>query len=198
MPDSSSVPRNVPTITKAAIQALPLAQYRGPIHVIAPGQSCMAACRALADEEVIGFDTETRPAFRKGEHYLPALVQLATRHAVYLFQINRHWFPMEIVGIMESAALIKSGLAVNQDLHKLKLIVAFREQNVIDLAVSAAQLGIKTTGLRSLAAMYLGARVSKRAQVTNWSRATLTPAQIQYAATDAWISRELYFKVFGK
>ncbi|MDR0533058.1 MAG: 3'-5' exonuclease domain-containing protein 2 [Verrucomicrobiales bacterium] len=196
MPESPSSPANkVPTISKEEIQALPLAQYTGPIHVIAPGQSCIEACRVLADEEIIGFDTETRPAFRKGESYLPSLIQLATAKAVYLFQINRDWFPMEIVGILESPALKKSGLAINQDLNKLKQIRNFNEQGMVDLAVSAAKLGIKTTGLRSLAAIYLGVRVSKGAQVTNWSKPMLTPAQIQYAAVDAWISRELYFKL---
>jgi ribonuclease D len=195
MSEHPSSPQHAPSITKDQIQALPLAQYQGPVHVIAPGQSCIEACRELADEEVIGFDTETRPAFRKGESYLPSLIQLATRKAVYLFQINRDHFPMEIVGILESPALKKSGIAINQDINKLKQIRDFNEQGMVDLAVSAAKLGIKTTGMRSLAAMYLGVRVSKGAQVTNWSKPTLTPAQIQYAAVDAWISRELYFKL---
>ncbi|MDR2462785.1 MAG: 3'-5' exonuclease domain-containing protein 2 [Verrucomicrobiales bacterium] len=186
---------NAPAITKEKIQTLPLARYNGPIHLIAPGQPCMDACRALADEEIIGFDTETRPAFRRGEHYHPSLIQFATRNAVWLFQINRHWFPMEIVGILESAALTKTGVAINQDVNHLNRMMPLNTQGMVDLSVSAAQRGVKTTGLRNLAAIYLGIRVSKRAQVTNWSKLTLTAAQIQYAALDAWISRELYFKL---
>jgi ribonuclease D len=195
MPESSISPGDAPSITKEQIQALPLARYDGPIHVIAPGAPCMEACRALADEEVIGFDTETRPAFRRGENYLPSLVQFATRSAVYLFQIGRTRFPMEIVGILECADIKKTGIALNQDMHKLQQFTPFNPQGVIDLSKSATAKGIKTTGLRSLAAIYLGIRVSKGAQVTNWSKPVLTPAQIQYAAVDAWISRELYFKL---
>ena len=184
-----------PTITKEKLQTLPLARYEGSIHIITPGQSCMDACRALANEDIIGFDTETRPAFRRGEHYFPSLIQFATRSAVYLFQINRHWFPMEIIGILESAAITKTGIAINQDVNKLREMMDFSAQGMVDLSVSASQRGLKTTGLRNLAAIYLGVRVSKRSQVTNWSRSTLTDAQVQYAATDAWISRELYFKL---
>ncbi|MDR1191165.1 MAG: 3'-5' exonuclease domain-containing protein 2 [Verrucomicrobiales bacterium] len=193
MPTSHST--HAPAVTKEHIQTLPLAEYHGPIHLITPGQPCMDACRALADEDIIGFDTETRPAFRRGERYHPSLIQFATRRAVWLFQINRHWFPMEIVGILESAALTKTGIAINQDINHLKRMMPLNVQGMADLSVSAAKRGVKTTGLRNLAAIYLGVRVSKRAQVTNWSRPTLTPAQIQYAAIDAWISRELYFKL---
>jgi len=189
-PDSAKL-----SISKEEVQLLPLARYDGPIHLLHRGEPCAEACKILEKESVLGFDTESRPSFKKGQSYLPSLIQFATRDAVYLFQIDSRWIPDEIVRVMENPLVIKAGLALQQDLTKLKQIRNFQEKKTVDLAQIASRKGMQKTGLRSLAALLMGIRISKSAQVTNWSKPDLTPAQIQYAATDAWASRELYFKL---
>jgi ribonuclease D len=65
----------------------------------------------------------------------------------------------------------------------------------MDLGNIAKKAGIKNHGLRGLAAVLLGLRISKGAQTTNWARDVLTRQQIQYAATDAWVGRKLYLSL---
>ena len=188
-------PQSALSITKEEVLQLPLARYDGPVHLIGRQDSCVEACRIMAQEPVLGFDTESRPSFRKGQNYLPSLIQFATRNEVFLVQIGNRHIPDEIIAILENPAIIKAGLALQQDFAKLRQIRMFQERGMVDLSGLASKKGIKTTGLRSLAALFLKIRVSKSAQVTNWSKDVLTPAQIQYASVDAWISRELYFKL---
>ncbi|MDD5260249.1 MAG: 3'-5' exonuclease domain-containing protein 2 [Methylacidiphilales bacterium] len=188
-------PESPLSITREEVQQLPLARYDGPIHLIGRQQPCADACQILARETVLGFDTESRPSFRRGQNFLPSLIQFATRNEVFLFQIGNRHIPDEIIAVLENPGIVKAGLALQQDFSKLRQIRAFQEGGMVDLSRMAAKKGIKTTGLRSLAALFLKIRVSKGAQVTNWSKDELTPAQIQYAAVDAWISRELYFKL---
>ena len=188
-------PQSPHSVTREEVQLLPLARFDGPIHIISRQGPYTEACKILAAEPVLGFDTESRPSFRRGQNFLPSLIQLATSKEVFLFQIGNRHIPDEIVAILENASIIKAGLALQQDFTKLRQIRMFQERGVVDLSGVASKMGVKTTGLRSLAAIFLRVRVSKGAQVTNWSKEELTPAQIQYAAVDAWISRELYFKL---
>lgn len=184
-------PQNV--ITKEELASLPLFRYEGPIHLIRTDEDLVRHIPDLRREKVVGFDTETRPSFRKGQNYLPTVIQMATADAAYIIQLAR----IEAVGlinvILSSPDILKTGIALDQDLVKLKERFPFAERSILDLGRLAAKQKIAKTGLRNLAGLLLGYRISKQAQVTNWAAAELTPAQIQYAATDAWISRELFF-----
>ncbi len=182
-------------ITRDEVNALPLYRYTGPIHVVSDPDQLKAAVAALRRERVLGFDTETRASFRKGESYPPALVQLAGSNAVYLFQLHRlpnsKWFEW----ILGDARIIKSGVSIDRDIKELRALHAFHPAGFVELAKLSDQAGIVCNGMRGLAAVVLGCRISKGAQRSNWAQADLTPAQLAYAATDAWISRKLYLRL---
>jgi ribonuclease D len=180
------------SISKEALAELPIRRYEGRTILVTMDADAAAAAADFATETVVGFDTETRPAFHKGESYLPSLVQLATANAVYLFQLRRSEFFPLLQHVMENAALVKAGVAIADDLRTLKQVIPFAEQNMIDLGIAARNAGFQQTGVRNLSGICLGYRIAKGAKTTNWAARDLTPVQIAYAATDAWASRELY------
>ncbi len=181
------------SISKKEIRALPLRHYTGSIHVIDSDAKMEAAARSLGTEKVLGFDTETRPAFKKGEAYLPSLIQLAAGDGVYIFQIGRIDSHKPLAGILADRNVVKAGISVSDDIKKLKDALLFEPARFIELAGMAATAGIKNAGIRGLAALLFGFRISKQAQCSRWDAPALTHAQIVYAATDAWICREIYF-----
>lgn len=152
-----------------------------------------AAVEALGRETVLGFDTETRPAFRKGESYLPSLLQLAGEGHVWLFQIRQLSSLEAVFGILARRDIVKSGAAVARDVKELQELHGFKAAGFADVGHMAEKRGFKNTGLRPLTALLLDGRISKSAQVSNWAAPNLDAKQITYAATDAWVSRRLYF-----
>ncbi len=153
--------------------------------------------RARADikeERVLGLDTETRPSFRKGESHLPCLVQAATARAVYLFQLSRLDVFPALVELLAKPDLVKAGVGLAHDLRQLKLVFPFTIENTVDLGVVARRRGLGQTGVRNLAGIFLGFRIPKGSRTSNWAAPRLSPAQITYAATDAWACRELFLR----
>lgn len=183
---------NPHTITREELAQLAVRRYDGPVCLVATPQELARARHDLHREHVVGLDTETRPTFRVGQSHLPSLVQLATARAVYLFQLNRLDFSGALAEVLENPGIVKAGIALADDLLKLKKLFPFEEKNVLDLATIARRHGLKQSGIRNLAGLILGYRITKGAQTSNWSRAHLSRSQIVYAATDAWICRELY------
>ena len=179
-------------ISKDEINELPLKEYTGPIHIINSLDQIDFALSILENETLLGFDTETKPSFKKGQVNLPALLQLACRDCVILFQLSLISFPSSIKKILADPSVIKTGVAVKDDIKGLKRLSPFEESAFIDLGDLSRQIGMKTNGLRNLAANLLGFRISKNTQRSNWERHCLTKRQLIYAATDAWISRELH------
>jgi len=178
--------------------ALPLKSYTSSIHVIDSDAKMSVATRALRDEKVLGFDTETRPAFKAGESYLPALVQLAGSDGVYIFQLRHITSYGPLASILADKHALKAGVAVRDDLKKLDAMFDFKPAGFVELADMSSKLGIKNAGVRGLAALLFGFRISKRAKISRWDAPKLTKEQIAYAATDAWICREIYFALLGK
>jgi ribonuclease D len=173
---------------------LPIGRYAGPVHLVAGLPDLPHAMQDILQEGIVGFDTETRPAFRTGESYLPSLVQFATAGAVYLLQVRQQDFFGAVREILSSEKIIKAGVSVADDLRNLKRLFEFDERSVVDLGKVAERHGLKQTGVRNLAGMFLGARIPKGAKTTNWAAPRLTAQQIAYAATDAWACRELYLR----
>lgn len=181
-------------ISKERIAELPVRRYEGEVSLVDSAEALEVAVADIAAETAIGFDTETRPAFRKGEVYAPALVQIATSRRVYLFQLRWTGAHAALASLLGAPQLTKAGVAVAHDLRTLKGVFAFEERSVVDLGVVARRSGMEQTGLRNLAGIFLGYRIAKGAKTTNWAVAQLTATQIAYAATDAWVCRELYLR----
>jgi ribonuclease D len=179
-------------LSKEEINTLPIRRYAGAIHIISTRRDLAKALQALRGERVLGFDTETKPTFRRGPMRPPALLQLATSEAAYLFQLKRIELPAGLRSILADPDIVKAGVAVHDDIRDLQRVSPFTSAGFVDLSQVARGLGVIQSGLRSMAARFLGFRVSKKAQCSNWEAKELSPSQIVYAATDAWVSRELH------
>tara|TARA_B100000886_G_scaffold170436_1_gene116682 strand:- start:235 stop:843 length:609 start_codon:yes stop_codon:yes gene_type:complete len=179
-------------ISKAQINELPLIAWEGEIKILESPEEMQAAAAVLANESHLGFDTETRPSFEKGDHYPPALIQLATEQCVYLFRISKTETFDPLVPILESPDILKTGVAIENDVKELRAMEDFTPSGFVEIADITVKLGYENRGLRALAGLLLKGRISKSAQVSNWARPELDNKQVGYAATDAWISREIY------
>ncbi|MEO5365237.1 MAG: 3'-5' exonuclease domain-containing protein 2 [Magnetococcus sp. WYHC-3] len=185
-------------LDKDEINGLPVRRWEGPVHLVRDTVGAADAVAALGRCPVLGFDTETKPVFRKGVVNRPALVQLASDSAVYLFQLpllSGNYVPL--VRLLEDVEVRKVGVGLDQDVAQLRELFPFEPRGFVDVGRVAQEVGMESRGLRSLAACLFGFRVSKRAQCSNWEKDDLQPYQIQYAATDAWVSREIYLKLLG-
>jgi ribonuclease D len=190
-----SPPQIPPTIAKDKINDLPLARYEGPVSVIAKQRDLLEAVDYLRDESLLGFDTESRPSFRRGDNHPVALLQLAGVERVFLFQLQLLDNLDPLFSLLADPAIRKAGVAIRDDIRKLRDLAEFPQANFVEISDLSRRLDVSNTGLRSLCALFLGFRVSKGAQVTNWARRDLAENQIAYAATDAWVSRLLYLKL---
>ncbi|OGR84351.1 MAG: hypothetical protein A2901_06170 [Elusimicrobia bacterium RIFCSPLOWO2_01_FULL_54_10] len=181
-------------ITPEELALLAIRTYNGPIHLVSSAAELVHAVQAIRSEKVVGLDTETRPAFKKGQSYQPSLVQIAASNAAYLFQLKRMDFSGAIKEIFEDEALIKVGIGLADDFKGLKKVFPFEQKNTLDLSLVAKGKGFTQSSVRSLAAQLLGFRVTKGMATSNWSNPHLSPKQLTYAATDAWVCRELYLE----
>jgi len=181
-------------LDSAAINQLPMCRYEGPVTVVRDSAGMDEALRALDRNSVLGFDTETRPAFKKGVRHAPALLQLAGADRVYVFQLTALGLPDGLRALLADEARIKAGVSLAHDVRELKTIADFTPAGFVELEGLARAAGLNNFGLRGLAAALLGMRISKKARLSNWAASHLNPDQIAYAATDAWISRELYLR----
>ena len=181
-------------VSREEINALPIRRYEGPVHVIAAPGELAPAMDDILQETLVGFDTETRPAFRPGESYPPSLAQVATARAVYLFQVQRADIAAAVARMLSEEHIVKAGVGMADDLKSLKKVVAFHEKSIADVGTLAQRHGLKQSGVRNLSGLFLGFRIPKGTKTSNWARHTLTEQQIVYAATDAWACRELYLK----
>ena len=179
-------------ISKAEINELPLIAWEGEIKILESSEEMEAAAVDLVNESHLGFDTETRPSFKKGDYYPPALIQLATEHCVYLFRISKTKTFDPLLPILESPDILKTGVAIKDDVKELRAMEDFTPSGFVEIADITVKLGYENRGLRALAGLLLQGRISKAAQVSNWARPELDNKQVRYAATDAWISREIY------
>src|SRR5688572_11454565 len=161
-------------LSREEVNALEIKRYEGEVRLVETAQELERAVAAWREERVVGFDTETRPAFKPGESYLPALSQIATARCVYLLPLQR----------LDRAAALRA----------LRKSFDFAEKAIVDLGAVARGHKLKQSGVRYLAALLLQTRIPKGAKTSNWAASRLSQQQIAYAATDAWICRELFLK----
>jgi ribonuclease D len=181
-------------MSREEINELPIQRFEGEVRLVAAPQDLEPAVADLLGETVIGFDTETRPAFRVGESYLPCLAQAASARAAYLFPLARTDFSAPLAEILAAEGIIKAGVGIGEDLKQMKKLFPFEQNSTVDLGQVARRHGLKQSGVRYLAALFLGIRIPKGSKTSNWATRHLSAQQITYAATDAWVCRELYLK----
>lgn len=184
----------VRSISREDMADLPIRRYEGRVCMVAAPPDLEQMLADIRQESVVGFDTETRPAFRKGESHLPCLVQVATARAVYLLPLRQTGVFSLLNELLVAPRIVKAGVALADDLRKLRQVLPFEEQNMLDLGSVARRCGLAQSGVRNLAGIFLGFRVAKGARTSNWAAPRLSAAQITYAATDAWVCRELYLR----
>jgi len=186
------------TISRGDVNELPIRRYEGAVRLVETPEELEGAMadirKEIGQESVVGLDTETRPSFRKGESHLPCLAQVATARAVYLFPLQRLDCSRELAELLGDPLIIKAGVSLAHDLRQLKLVFPFEEASVVELGDVARHGGVGQSGVRNLAANFLGFRIPKGNRTSNWAARRLSPAQITYAATDAWACRELYLR----
>jgi len=180
------------TISKEEINELELGRYEGKIFLITKEEQLNSVFERINAHKVVGFDTETKPTFKKGEVHDVAMIQIAIPNAVYLIRVNYTRITDQVVKFLEDPSITKVGVALRDDLKDINRLRSFQPQGFVELNQLVKDLGIESNGLRKLAAIILGFRISKNAQVSNWEAEMLSQKQLQYAATDAWVCLEMY------
>lgn len=182
------------TITPMEIDQLGLATFDGEIVLIDDdGKAFEDAINMLNSSEIIGFDTETKPNFQANTpRNNVALLQLSTDKIAYLFRLNEIGLPESLADILANPNIIKVGAAVHDDIRGLKRHRDFEASNFVDLQKIVSNYGISDKSVRKIAAIVLGIKVSKSQQLSNWEDGYLSDGQLNYAAIDAWVCREIY------
>jgi len=174
-------------VSKEDVRNYPLIDFKGNIHVISELAELVNCCHIISKQTIIGFDTETKPAFKKGVSHDISVLQLSTDNDVFIFRIDKTGLDKKIVSILSDPNVLKVGIDVKNDLIGLKKIKNFQESNFLDLNALAIQKGFESIGAVKLCIMLLGYRISKSQRLSDWSADKLTDSQLQYAAIDAWI-----------
>jgi ribonuclease D len=177
------------------LKTLPVKGFTGKIHLVDHPEIFGQIKHYLIHESILGFDTETKPAFRKGKPHRVALLQLSTNDQAFLFRINKISLPDFIIDILRNESILKVGVALKDDIAALKKIKPFEPASFVDLQKFVKDFGIEDNGLKKIVANVLGFRISKRYQTSNWEQEYLSHEQLGYAATDAWVCYKIYIKL---
>lgn len=180
------------TIDKETISELPKGEFEGTIKVISRPEEIDDVIPEIAIHNVLGFDTETKPAFRKGRSHGVSLLQLSSEDITWLFRLQMTGFSNSLIKILSSKTIIKVGAAILDDIRALKKIQYFEDKGFVDLQKHVHEYGVEEKGVKKMAAIFLGKRISKRQRLTNWEAPVLTEPQRRYAATDAWVCLKIY------
>lgn len=183
---------NMLAISKEAIAELPQATFDGHVIVINSARDCRKAMKYLMTQPIIGFDTETRPSFHKGNPHKVALLQLSTADECFLIRLNHTGLIPEIIELMESEAVLKVGLSIKDDMHSLSSLGEFSPANVVELQTYVKDFQIADNSLQKVYAIIFNERISKSQRLSNWEADTLTEPQQAYAALDAYACYRIY------
>jgi ribonuclease D len=184
------------TIQKEEIANYPLVEFEGPIYVIQTIEEADKAIDFLKTYEILGFDTETKPSFRKGKSNSISLLQLSTDKCCFLFRLNLIGIPSSLKNLLTTPSVKKIGLSLKDDFRALNKVTANLEPgNFIDLQNYVKSFKIEENSLMKIYAILFQRRISKSQRLSNWEADFLTEKQKKYAALDAWASREIYIKL---
>jgi ribonuclease D len=180
------------SITDEELAELPLSFFEGKIHLVEKVEQVTEAVNYLKNQPILGFDTETRPTFKKGQHHHVALLQLSTADQAFLFRVNLIGLTPGLIKILASPSILKIGAAIRDDIKILQRITPFKPNGFVELQEMVKEFGIENFSLKKLAAIVTGVRISKSQRLSNWEASLLTEQQQIYAATDAWIAYLIY------
>lgn len=183
---------HVVSIDKQTINEMPRVTFPGCIHVIDAISQVKSAVTALRTASIVGFDTETRPCFHRGERHNIALLQLSTDNDAFLFRINKTGIPAPLSRYLEDESIIKVGLSTIDDFHQLARVCDCHPAGFIELQELVKRYSITDMSLQKIYAILFGEKISKGQQLSNWEAPQLTSAQQAYAAIDAWACLRIY------
>jgi ribonuclease D len=189
----------IESITPAELEKLDFASFPGKITVIeSVGAEFNRAIAYLRSQKVIGFDTETRPTFTPSQpRYNVSLLQLSGPDRAYLFRLNKMGMHRRLCNLLASEKIVKIGAAIHDDIRGLQRLHDFHPAAFVDLQKIGWEWGIRDKAVKKMSAIILGFRISKTQQLSNWEAETLSESQQKYAATDAWVCREMYLKLMA-
>lgn len=180
------------SISKEQLSNLPTVIYPGKIVVINTADDAKAAIEHIMRFPVLGFDTETRPSFKKGQVHKVALIQISTGDECFLFRINKFGLTDDLIDLFENKDILKIGLSLKDDYNAIQKSREFHHENFIDLQTFAKDFGIIDRSLQRMYAIIFNQRISKGQRLTNWAAEELTEPQQMYAAIDAWACLKIY------
>ena len=173
-------------IQKDLIHEMPIVQFPGPIYVIDSMLNVRAAIATLRKHKIVGFDTETRPSFKKGRMHSIALVQLSTKEEAFLFRVNKIGMPAALADLLSYEIIMKVGLSVHDDFNQLhRSFPGLKPQGFVDIQDEVKKYKIADISLQKVYAILFGKKISKSQQLTNWEAEQLDKGQCSYAAIDA-------------
>lgn len=181
------------SISKEEINNLPILEYKDKKIVLVDSLNKLkSTIEVLKNEEIVGFDTETKPSFEKGKTNKVALLQLSTADTCYLIRLNLLGMQNSIMEILSSEKPLKVGLSLRDDYKMLNRRRSFRPAGFLDLQSVIGKFGIKDLSLQKIYAIIFNKKISKSQRLTNWQAPNLTLPQQTYAAVDAWACMDIY------
>lgn len=180
------------SIEKQTVNQMPHVTFMGQIHVIDAISHVKSAVTALRSASIVGFDTETRPCFHRGERHNVALLQLATDDHAFLFRLNKTGIPTPLKQFLEDKSHIKVGLSTPDDFHQLTRCCDIHPAGFIELQELVTRYQITDMSLQKIYAILFQQKISKAQRLSNWEASQLTDAQQRYAAIDAWACLHIY------
>ena len=183
---------HVVSIDKHVINEMPRVTFPGRIHIIDAVSQVKSAVNALRTSSIVGFDTETRPCFKRGERHSVALLQLSSETDAFLFRLNKTGIPAPLQQFLEDSTCMKVGLSTTDDFHQLARVSDFHPAGFVELQQLVKQYQVTDQSLQKIYAILFQQKISKGQQLTNWEAPQLTDAQQRYAAIDAWACLRIY------
>lgn len=187
-------------ISREEINALPLASFEGRIKLVTDARDLPKVIKVLERSEFVGFDTESRPAFVKGQRFPISLTQLADEKHAFLIRNQYMGWPKRLLDFLSSPDVLKIGVGITDDLRSMRSQIKARWEpgGFVELNSLVKEIGVVSQGVRKLTGLFLGFRISKSAQTSNWEKENLEEKQLKYAATDAWCCHQIYQHILSR
>jgi ribonuclease D len=182
----------IKSITKEEMNGLEQEEFNGKIVMVTKQEEVDEAVAYLMQFPCVGFDTETRPCFKKGQYFKISLMQIATEDTCFLFRLNYIGIPQPLVDLLKSNRILKIGLSLRDDFGAIRKRVNITPVHFLDLQVFVKPFGIEDASLQKIYAIVFQKKISKTQRLSNWEAEKLTGLQQKYAALDAWACLKIY------